>query len=253
MPIRVQCPQCSKALTVPDQYAGKRGKCPGCGTAIPIPMPGGASPQAIRTASAPAPTAKQPSREATGTTKAKTRPTAAGGPGPEMFQKLWRLFLLLFIVDFVLGLAAAFFGYQVYDKAQSGQAEFPVTLLIVVLLLGFVAFAQGIIPYILLYKQWALIQDGNARTTPGKAVLLLLIPFFNIYWFFIAVYGLAQDMNTYAEERGMSIRPASANMLLWAFILSFVGCYPIGLILALIGMSHLKNAAVDIATAKQAG
>jgi hypothetical protein len=35
--IHVQCPKCSKRMSVRKQYAGKRGKCPGCGTAIPIP------------------------------------------------------------------------------------------------------------------------------------------------------------------------------------------------------------------------
>ena len=30
MPIPVRCPSCEHAFRVPDQYAGKRGKCPKC-------------------------------------------------------------------------------------------------------------------------------------------------------------------------------------------------------------------------------
>lgn len=36
MPLKIQCPQCRKSLTVPDHLAGRTGKCPGCGVAIPI-------------------------------------------------------------------------------------------------------------------------------------------------------------------------------------------------------------------------
>lgn len=38
MPIRVKC-SCGKVLNVKDELAGKKGKCPGCGNAIPIPQP----------------------------------------------------------------------------------------------------------------------------------------------------------------------------------------------------------------------
>lgn len=32
--IHFRCPHCDKAISVPSRLAGKRGKCPGCGTAI---------------------------------------------------------------------------------------------------------------------------------------------------------------------------------------------------------------------------
>ncbi|MCE9606410.1 MAG: hypothetical protein K8U03_16065 [Planctomycetia bacterium] len=37
MPLKLSCPQCRKALTVPDQLAGRTGKCPGCGASVSIP------------------------------------------------------------------------------------------------------------------------------------------------------------------------------------------------------------------------
>jgi len=36
--IRLTCGQCGKALKVPDQLAGKRGKCPSCGNTIEVPQ-----------------------------------------------------------------------------------------------------------------------------------------------------------------------------------------------------------------------
>lgn len=37
MPIEFNCPACSKPLKVPDQFAGRKGKCPSCGNAILVP------------------------------------------------------------------------------------------------------------------------------------------------------------------------------------------------------------------------
>lgn len=46
MPIKVQCPNpvCSQVITVKDEYAGKRGKCPACGSAMMIPSGSGSRP-----------------------------------------------------------------------------------------------------------------------------------------------------------------------------------------------------------------
>ncbi len=46
-----------------------------------------------------------------------------------------------------------------------------------------------------LYRAWACLQPGGAQTTPGKAVGFMFIPFFNIYWVFVAINGLPKDWN----------------------------------------------------------
>ena len=35
--IQFHCPQCGKSIRVAREHAGKRGKCSGCGTVIPVP------------------------------------------------------------------------------------------------------------------------------------------------------------------------------------------------------------------------
>lgn len=55
--------------------------------------------------------------------------------------------------------------------------------------------ASSIIGLIHLYRAWFCIQPGRARATPGQAVGFLFIPFFNLYWYFIAYKGLADDWN----------------------------------------------------------
>lgn len=59
MPIEVSC-SCGRTLKVPDQFAGKKGKCPGCGTMLRIPgqkVPASPAALAKPAASSPAPAA----------------------------------------------------------------------------------------------------------------------------------------------------------------------------------------------------
>ena len=46
-----------------------------------------------------------------------------------------------------------------------------------------------------LHRAWGLIQAGSARTAPGKAIGLLLLPGFDLYWTFVAIAGLSSDWN----------------------------------------------------------
>lgn len=78
-------------------------------------------------------------------------------------------------------------------------------LLNVFLSLGFflgipVLIIGGTFGAILLYQCWKLIPVDIARTTPGKAVGYSFIPFFNLYWFFVAFKGLGEDMNATLQQ-----------------------------------------------------
>lgn len=70
---------------------------------------------------------------------------------------------------------------------------------------GLSAIASMVLFYIILYRHWQLIQDGYARTTPGKAVGFLFIPFFNLYWIFEAFPGLVRDTNAYIQRHGLPV------------------------------------------------
>jgi len=86
---------------------------------------------------------------------------------------------------------------------------------IVFLLLGMaLTFVAAIAGYIILYKAWQVIQDGQPRTTPGKAVGFLFIPFFNFYWMFMAYWGWAKDCNAYISSKGLSLTPLPEKLYL---------------------------------------
>lgn len=90
----------------------------------------------------------------------------------------------------------------------------------------FAVIASMVLLYMLLYRYWELIQDGYHRTTPGQAVGFMFIPFFNFYWVFVAIKGLAEDMNRYTQERGIAAPQANTGLALTLCILTCVSIIP---------------------------
>ncbi|HUS18149.1 MAG TPA: hypothetical protein VMZ25_00730 [Terriglobales bacterium] len=95
---------------------------------------------------------------------------------------------------------------------------------------------------LLIYKAWSAINDGQARTTPGKAAGFLLIPLFNIYWVFQAIYGFAQDYNKFIARHQKQV-PALDEKLFLAYPIAVLACIiplvnflaaPVSLVLAII-------------------
>jgi hypothetical protein len=121
-----------------------------------------------------------------------------------------------------------------------------------------IMIVQVVLFAVFLYKAWAVIQDGKARTTPGKAVGFLFIPFFNFYWAFVALRGLAQDLNNHAADLGLGARTASVGLATAYCILASCSILPVvgicllvpTLIVAYLMLNSMKNAAADIASAK---
>jgi len=68
----------------------------------------------------------------------------------------------------------------------------------------FVAYAICYFFYV--FRLWEEIPQKIARTTPGMAAGLSLIPLFQLYWMFIALVGLYQDMNKALESYGRGTR-----------------------------------------------
>lgn len=52
---------------------------------------------------------------------------------------------------------------------------------------------------VFMYKAWSSIQDASPRTGPLAAILLLFVPFYNLYWIFHAYWGWTKDFNRHAS------------------------------------------------------
>ena len=75
---------------------------------------------------------------------------------------------------------------------------------------------------ILLYRQWALLQEHGARVTPGKAVGFGFIPFYCFYWWFVAYAGLATDTNNHLKAAGIPAKGMSFGLAVTDCILSIL-------------------------------
>jgi hypothetical protein len=98
---------------------------------------------------------------------------------------------------------------------------------VLIILMGFCAVIYStVIMAVLVYKMWKAIQDGHARTTPGKAVGFLFIPFFNLYWIFQAFWGFSVDYNAYIERHSIAVNRLPVNLFLTYAILSVASAVP---------------------------
>lgn len=86
------------------------------------------------------------------------------------------------------------------------------------LLRPFFLLCSALAVIVFIYDMWRSIQDGHARTSPGLAFLLLLVPVFNIYWAFQALWGLAKDHNGYIRRYHVNTPPLSEGLFLTASI-----------------------------------
>ncbi|KJU85829.1 membrane protein containing Forkhead-associated domain protein [Candidatus Magnetobacterium bavaricum] len=93
------------------------------------------------------------------------------------------------------GIASIIIAVGISGGRELGTAS------ILLAITGFGALAWGAIYFLVaLFRCWGIMQYVPCRTTPGKAVGFLFIPFFNLYWWFVALYGLAEDANAYLNN-----------------------------------------------------
>ena len=96
--------------------------------------------------------------------------------------------------------------------------------------LGFAGFGIWCWGYILsliyLHRMWSIIQDGHARTTAGKAVGFLFIPFYSLYWAFQAYWGLAVDYNRFIARHQVELQRLPEGLLLAFSILNILFYIP---------------------------
>ena len=74
---------------------------------------------------------------------------------------------------------------------------------------------------VLLFWMWQAIQDGQTGTSPRLAAGLTLIPGFNLYWIFRAVWGFAKDYNNFLARHSLPLRKLNPVLFLLCSI-SFV-------------------------------
>jgi len=102
---------------------------------------------------------------------------------------------------------------DIADAAKSHEA-----VIVIFLITLPITVPAIVLSCIVHYKCWKVVPKEIARTTPGKAIGFLFIPFFNFYWAFVSYMGLAEDLNKAKggkNYRGLGIAIAIFFILSW--------------------------------------
>ena len=100
-----------------------------------------------------------------------------------------------------------------------------------------------IVNLMFIHRIWSAIQFGGiARTSPGKAVGFLLIPFFNIYWIFNILPGWATDYNATLQEENLQAPQMGQGILIAHVIFSLISIPVVSQIVQLVAIYKVCNA-----------
>jgi len=134
---------------------------------------------------------------------------------PKSIKRLWSKFNILLLIGFPLMILL-----QIIDIYNFNP--FPYSCILFLFIGVIIVCTYGvaiIISMCFIYIGWKIIQDGNPRLSLHKTIAYMFIPFFNIYGYFIASYGLAVDMNKYMKEKRISKQYINERL---AFILGIL-------------------------------
>jgi len=107
----------------------------------------------------------------------------------------------------------------------------------------------NILKFILLFKAWKSLQGtGYERTTPENAIGLLFVPFYNLYWVFIAYRGLCVNINKYMKS--INIPQTKLTSTTYATFVCVINVIPYVQVLNLFFipflMANIKKATITI-------
>ncbi len=134
----------------------------------------------------------------------------------------------------------------------------PLTLLLVglpILITGAVLLA------IFLYRAWSILPADEARTAPPLAVGLCFVPFFNLFWNFVAFWGLTKDLNAHAAKHAINAPRAHETLALISCILVPLGFVPLvgifvfwpaSIVFGLLAFKSVKDTAIAVVESRGA-
>ena len=179
---------------------------------------------------------------------ATVQPTATAAYPPTGVKAasfgMWAWFLVGGFLLIIVGLVAMSLASSSPQAKESGVNPVLAIALLGLMGVGYLLTVISVIVfYIYLHRAWQCLQPGGlARSTPGKAIGFLFIPFFNLYWLFQAIHGLSVDWNrtiaSYPDLRAIHRMPEGLFLSFCIIALVFP---PINLILIFIVMSHITT------------
>ncbi|MFM2241638.1 MAG: hypothetical protein RLZ97_493 [Verrucomicrobiota bacterium] len=128
----------------------------------------------------------------------------------------------------------AFFFWAILQMERSSSSEEPTAMLAtfgigVLISCGVMAFGY-IVGLVHLHRAWALLQPNTAFATPGRAVGFLFIPFYNLYWVFVAYWRWSQEWNRLVVQSGKHpLAPRMSEGMFLTHAILLIACGLLGI------------------------
>jgi hypothetical protein len=197
-----------------------------------------------------APAQMAPAGSPYGTQMAAPADPSAPYPAPEVGPGKFGLWMGLFLGGIALiligGLMVALVGSNARLDAEgnpSNQATAGMLIAGILGMAGYLVTLLSVVPfYMTLFRAWKCLQPGGmARSTPGQAIGFMFIPFFNFYWIFMAIKGLATDWNrTVGTFEDLKAAPKFSEGVFLTFCIG-VFLQPLGLIMMFPVLSQMSK------------
>jgi len=136
-----------------------------------------------------------------------------------------RISTSFYVLVYALGILAALLaGNLISLNASQGHGDVMGLLYFYIMIVPLIQMFVIVVLLTFIYKVWKPLQDGHARISPAAAAWLLLIPIFQLYWVFRAIWGFAKDYNRFIERHGLELGRLSEKFYLTTSILISIKC-----------------------------
>lgn len=238
--IRFLCPKCHRVLEADRSFAGMTCRCPSCQFEVVVPPP---------------PSAPPPGNVPPALNLPPRGPYV--DPVRRQLQTAFNLFLgfsiaalvCSFIGGIVCSLMEGLTSFRGVVSSGSMDTDELVRQIVAYLSVMALCLAPGwifgiaalVFKCIFLYRCWVLVPPERAATTPGKAVGFLFIPFFNLYWNFVAFYELGVFLETASGNR--QPRQLAQAFAIASILILVLGCCcnMLGLVVAVLEILMLSS------------
>jgi len=105
-----------------------------------------------------------------------------------------------YVGAFLAGSLGHWIIWEIIQVLSMTYPRLQLILPVIMLPANLLMILSAVVTFILIYKMWAAIQGRGARTSAGKALGFMFIPFFNFYWVFQVYWGWTKDYNCISES-----------------------------------------------------
>lgn len=160
---------------------------------------------------------------------------------------VWKWMLITALICGVLGGSSLIYMEFVYfpstyDSGIDWQTyeSFQVIAAVLFVIGSLTLLTAFIMQLVLLYRNWKIIAKAeDLATEPAQAVGFLFIPFFNLYWQFIAHWKLSEGQEKFLQQAGIT-SPKAPNKGL-AMVFCICGCIPYVSVLSTLILGPIKE------------